>query len=129
MPTADIKGPQRKVMSCGIRPLKPSLGESGIALRDDRTLPFVVERRWSAPAGYYSERFYVVDPTTREIIFEGPESVELMWGLQGLTDVRTEVAGSFPLEPGTYLLVFALGGIGGGEFEFEATEAGAEAVA
>lgn len=129
MPSADIKGPQRKVVSHAIRPLKRSLGEPGIALRGGRTLPFVVERSWSAPAGYYPERFYVVDPATRAIIFEGPESIALMWGLQGLTEVRTEVTESFALDSGTYLLVFALGGIEGGEFEFEAAEAAAETAA
>lgn len=123
MGTADIKGPQRKVISHWIRPLKPSLGESGIALRNGQSLPFIVWREWSAPAGHYAERFYVVDPTSREIIFEGPERTELMWGLQGLTEVRTEVSASFHLKAGTYLLVFALGGLEGGEFEFEAAEA------
>lgn len=129
MGTAEIKGAQRKVMSHAIRPLKPSHGSRGIAVRSGRTLPFVVEEEWSAPAGNYAERFYIVDIKTREIIFEGPETLQLMWGLQGLTTVRNEIDESFGLTPGTYLLVFALGGLAGGEFEFEAIEAPSEAAA
>lgn len=126
---AEIKGPQRKVMSMSIRPLRVSHGTTGIAVRNGRTLPFLVTRQWSAPAGNYPERLYIVDPATREIIHEGPEQIELMWGLQGLTEVSTEVRDSFELQPGTYLAVFVLGGVMGGEFEFEAVEAPAEAAA
>jgi hypothetical protein len=116
-------------MAMSVRPLKASHGLGGVAVRDGRTLPFVVTRQWSAPAGHYPERLYVVDPATREIIYEGPEDTPLMWGLQGLTEVVTEVHDSFELEPGTYLLVFVLGGVKGGEFEFEAVEAPEEATA
>lgn len=126
---ADIKGSQRKVMTMSVRPLKVSHGQSGVAVKKGRSLPFVVTRQWSAPAGHYPERLYVVDPATREIIYEGPEDTPLMWGLQGLTEVVNEVHDSFELQPGTYLLVFVLGGVKGGEFEFEAVEVSAEAAA
>lgn len=112
-----------------VRPLKVSHGQHGVAVREGRALPFIVSRQWSAPAGRYPERLYVVDPATREIIYEGLEDTPLMWGLQGLTEVVTEVHDSFELQPGTYLLVFALGGVTGGEFEFEAVEAPEEAAA
>jgi hypothetical protein len=120
---ADLKGSQRKVVSMSVRPLRASHGYHGVAVRGGSALPFVVTRQWSAPAGHYPERFYVVDPTTREILFEGPEQVPLMWGLQGLTEVVDEVHDPFSLEPDTYLMVFALGGAEGGEFEFDAVTA------
>ena len=50
---ADINGPQRKVLVATVRPAKTAHGASGIALRRGRTLPFVIYRQWSAPAGYY----------------------------------------------------------------------------
>ena len=127
--TADIAGAQRKVVVWSIRPLRPSHGDGGIAVRNGRTLPFVVTREWSAPAGHYQENFYIVDPESREIIFEGPGGVETMWGLQGLTRVTTRIEQPFDLTPGTYLLFFGLGGVGGGEFEFEAVEAPASEAA
>ncbi len=116
-------------MTVSVRPLRVSHGRHGIALKDGKTLPFVVTRQWSAPAGNYPERLYLVDPATREIIYEGPEQTELMWGLQALTELVTEVREPIPLEPGTYLLVFVLGGVKGGEFEVEAVEAPAEEAA
>lgn len=129
MPTADIEGPQRTVLAFSVRPAKPSLGGAGIPLRAGRTLPFVVSRQWVAPAGTYTERFYVVDRESREIIFEGPELLASMFGLQAPTEETTTVDDSFSLAPGTYLLVFALGGVSGGEFEIEAFEVAAQGVA
>lgn len=122
MPTADIKGPQRTVLAFSVRPAKLSHGESGIALRAGRTLPFTVSRQWIAPAGHYRERFYIVDKESREILYEGPERMQEAWGLQGATEEITEITDSFALAPGTHLLVFALGGVSGGEFEIEAAE-------
>jgi hypothetical protein len=122
MPTAEINGPQRTVLSFGIAPARPSQGESGIPLRGGRTLPFTVSRQWIAPAGHYAERFYIVDKETRESIWEGPERLQTLWGLQGATDEKTSVDDSFPLEAGTHLVVFALGGVSGGEFDVKAFE-------
>jgi hypothetical protein len=122
MPTAEIKGPQRTVLGFEIAPVKPSQGETGIPLRGGRTLPFTVRRQWIAPAGHYAERFYIVDKETREIIWEGPERLQTLWGLQGATEETSTVDDSFHLEAGTHLVVFALGGVSGGEFDVEAFE-------
>jgi hypothetical protein len=122
MPTADISGPQRKVLSFKIGPAKPSQGEIGIPVRRGRALPFVVWRQWIAPAGHYAERFYLVDKDSREIIWEGPQRNQTTWGLQGATEETTTIDDSFPLEPGSYLVVFALGGVSGGEFDVDAVE-------
>ena len=122
MPTADISGPQRKVLGFRIGPDQPSLGETGIPLKGGRTLPFFVWREWIAPAGHYSESFYLVDKESREIIWEGPQRQQTTWGLQGATEEKTTIDESIPLDVGSYLVVFALGGVSGGEFDVDAFE-------
>lgn len=118
---------QRKVVAQEVRPIRSSLAATGIPLRGGKTLPFRVTRSWSAPAGVYRERFYLIHPETREVLFEGPEHEAAIWGLQSLTNVRDEIRLPLELSPGTYEVVFALGGVNGGEFEIEATEVGEEA--
>lgn len=120
---AQISGTQRKVMTSSVRPAKLAHGDSGIALRDGRALPFRVERSWSAPAGVYPEQWFLVRPDSREVLYEGPAVERPIWGLQGLTEVVDEVAEPFALEPGSYLVVFSLGGHMGGQLEVDAAEA------
>ena len=126
---ADISGTQRKLLFGDVAPLKAADGDSGIALKDDRTLPFVVSRTWSAPAGHYNEQWFLVDPETREVLFEGPARTTQILGLQAPTDLSDEIRVSFGLTPGTYLVVFALGGIMGGQIEVDAAEGPAEEAA
>ncbi|MDP9068169.1 MAG: hypothetical protein M3N53_07470 [Actinomycetota bacterium] len=124
---ADINGPQRKILSASVRPLKASHGTTGIAIRDGMTLPFVVTREWSAPEGYYAEQWFLVDPETSEVLFEGPLEERLIWGLQSRTECRDEVTEPVALAPGRYQIVFGLGGLRGGDVDVEAIEAPAEA--
>lgn len=124
---ADISGTQRKTLTSGVRPARPSHGTSGIPLQEGKSLPFIVERGWSAPAGTYPERFFVVDPKSREVIYESPERLEAIWGLQALTELSDEVDAHLTLEPGQYQIVFSLGGVQGGELEVEAFEVAEEA--
>lgn len=126
---ADINGPQRKVVASSVRPSKLAHGGDGIALRDGKTLPFRVTRSWSAPAGYYPEQWFLVDPNTREVLYESHSVTRLVWGLQSLTEVTDEVPEPVALQPGTYLVVFALGGLKGGEVGVEAREAPQEEAA
>jgi hypothetical protein len=112
---ADIGGLQRKVVSSSVRPARINHGESGIALRNGRTLPFVVTRSWSAPAGHYEEAWYLVDPSTREVLYESVSGEVRVWGLQSWTPFSNTVTEPIPLTPGNYLIVFALGGSQGGE--------------
>ncbi|HEX2295012.1 MAG TPA: hypothetical protein VHN37_06850 [Actinomycetota bacterium] len=120
---AQITGLQRKVMGSSVRPVKVSHGEAGIAVRGGKTLPFRVARSWSAPAGVYPEQWFLVRPDTREVLHEGPSVERPIWGLQGLTEVVDEVVEPLPLDPGSYLVVFSLGGHMGGQAEVEAFEA------
>ncbi|MGH2807573.1 MAG: hypothetical protein ACRDKT_09885 [Actinomycetota bacterium] len=120
---ADINGPQRKVVASRVRPSKSIHGTSGIPIRDGKTLPFKVYRAWSGPAGYYPEQWFLVHPETKEVLHEGPGPVRLIWGLQSLTEFTDEVTTPLELGPGRYLIVFALGGLKGGELEVEAVSA------
>jgi len=123
---ADIDGHQRKIVMNAVRPARTSHGTEGIALKGGRTLPFVVARAWNAPAGNWPEAWYLVDPATREVLFEGPQKIVSVWGLLAWTEFSDEVDPGIPIEPGTYLIVFALGGVQGGEMNVEAYEAVAE---
>ena len=126
---AEIHGNQQKVMSARVAPVRVAFGDSGIPTRNGRTLPFKLTRAWSAPAGHYVERWYLVQPETREVLYEGPARDTLIIGLQGLTELTDEVTEPIPLEPGGYLIVFALNGILGGQFDVEAVEAPANEAA
>lgn len=120
--TADIDGDQRKLLVGSVRPVRLSHGESGIPVRNGETLPFVVERKWNAPAGYYPEQWFLIDPSTREILVEGPSKEVLIIGLATWTDVTDTSPGGFRLSPGSYQIVFALGGVQGGVVDVEAVE-------
>ena len=126
---ADIHGPQRKVLSASVRPLRSSFGDSGIRLRNGRTLPFLVSREWSAPAGHYAETWYLVHPQSREVYFEGPLKDVKIVGLQSASVQIDEVVQPIELTPGTYHLVFALDGTMGGQIDVEVTQPGAEEAA
>lgn len=119
---AEIEGHQRKVIDSEVRPARSAHGSSGIPLSAGRTLPFVVRRSWNAPAGNYTEGWYLVDPDTREVLFEGPQQLALVWGLLSGTEFSDEVDPGLRLAPGRYLVVFALGGIMGGQVEVDAFE-------
>jgi hypothetical protein len=129
MPVADIDGLQRKIIRAAVRPVRLTYGENGIPVRGGETLPFVVERGWNAPLGYYNETWYLVHPESGEVLYEGPQRVRLINGLPSVTDVSDEMSGGFRLDPGSYKIVFALDTYKGGEIDVEAIEAPAEEVA
>lgn len=124
---ADIAGLQRKVMRSSIRPQRSSYGTEGIATRDGKTLPFLVTRGWNAPSGYYPETFYIVTADSGEVYYEAPTQVRLIWGLPSITDVSSTVEEPIELPPGDYKVVFALGGIKGGEIDVKVSDQGAQA--
>lgn len=126
---ADIRGPQRKILAASVQPMRLAHGGSGIRLRNGRTLPFIVRREWSAPAGSYAETWYLVHPETREVYFEGPVRAARVMGLQSATELSDEVVRPVELPPGTYHVVFALGGQMGGQIDVEVRELGAEEAA
>ena len=126
---ADISGSQRKILEGGARPLKSLHGASGIALRDGQSLPFRVTRSWSAPVGVYYETFYLIDPKSREVLFEGPTREDSIRGLQAITEFQDDVTQPIALKAGTYTLIFSLGGLLGGEASVEVFDLPAEEAA
>ncbi len=126
---APISGPQRKVFDASVSPLRIEDGSEGISVRGGATTPFTVSRAWVAPAGHYPEAWFLIDPGTREVLFEWASPDLHIIGLQALTKLKTEVRGPIRLNPGRYQLVFALGGIKGGELDVEVTEAPTAAAA
>jgi hypothetical protein len=126
---AELGGSQRKVLVASVAARDGAPGDPDLVLRDGRTLPFVVSRSWSAPAGVYGEQWFLVERESGEVLFESDVRETAVWGLQSLTEFRTEVTTPVELKPGPYLLVFALGGVRGGELEVEASERSAEAAA
>ena len=126
---ADISGSQRKVIAHSVRPLRSGLGAQGITVRRGRAQPFTVTRSWSAPAGFYGEQWFLVEPDTRRVVFEGPLQMALLRGLQAPTRLTDEVRTSFKVEPGSYKLVFALDGLQGGEVDVQVLEAPSEEAA
>lgn len=125
---ADIKGTQRKILTASVRPVKAAHGTQGVAVRGDRSLPFVVSREWSAPAGYYSEQWFLVKEDG-EVLYEGPAETRLVWGLQSRTEFTDTVEAPIALGPGKYQIVFALDRLRGGEIDVTAAEAPAEEAA
>lgn len=119
---ADIDGHQRKIIQAEVRPLSRGLGDSGIPVKDGRTLPFIVDRAWNAPAGVYPEQWFLVEPESREVLYEGPRELQKISGLLSWTSVTDEVTETFELAGGNYLIFFALGGIMGGQAEVAAVE-------
>lgn len=119
---AELEGPQIKVLEARVVPVDPSHGEWGIPLQSGTTRPFEVLRMWSAPAGHYAEQWFVVNPATREVLYESILRESLIHGLQSPTEISDRVEESIRLDPGTYHIVFSLGRWPGGELEIEAFE-------
>ena len=120
---ADINGPQRKTIMTRVKPAKATHGSDGIVLQDGKTLPFEVYRAWSAPAGYYPEQWFLVDPKTREVLYESRAVTRHMFGLQAPTEVTDVVNEPLELPAGGYQVVFALGGLKGGELDVTVRQA------
>ena len=96
-------------------------------MKDGTTLPFKVTRSWSAPAGVYIEQMFLIDPKSREVLYEGRARETAIWGLQGTTERTDEIDTNLNLQPGTYALVFALDSVEGGRFEVDAHEVSTQA--
>ena len=100
-----------------VKPARAAHGSDGIALRDGKSLPFEVYRAWSGPAGNYPEQWFLVDPKTKEVLYESHAVTRLIFGLQAPTELTSTVSEPLELKPGTYQVVFALGGLKGGELD------------
>lgn len=94
--------------------------ESSIHVRDGHTLPFIVERGWSGPAGSYVEH-WSIRRGGREVIYQGPTRTVRVWSMQAITEFTDHVDEPIELEPGTYQLVFVVEGRFMGARDIEVT--------
>lgn len=93
--------------------------EDGIALKEQRTLPFVVERSWAGPAGYYVEQ-WSLRRGMKQIVHQSPARYVRVRGIQSVTTEIDRVSEPIELEPGIYTLVLVLNGVFLGSVEVEA---------
>lgn len=91
--------------------------EEGILTDEGRTLPFVVERAWSGPAGNYIEEWSI--RRGRDVLYRhAPRGIKV-WGMQAVSRFEDVVEDPIELEEGTYLLVFVVEGRYMGSVEIE----------
>jgi hypothetical protein len=83
--------------------------EEGILIEDGLTMPFLVERGWSGPSGYYLEQ-WSIRRSGSEILYTGELKPIFVRGPQSVTQYTDRVDTPFELEEGTYLLAFVVEG-------------------
>jgi hypothetical protein len=81
----------------------------GIIVADGSTLPFLVERGWSGPSGYYLEQ-WSIRKSGREILYTGEVKPISVRGPQSVTRYTDRVDNPIKLEDGTYMLAFVVEG-------------------
>lgn len=100
--------------------------EEGIAIAEGKTLPFLMERSWSGPAGNYVEQ-WSIRRAMGEIIYQGEPKYVFVRGIQSATLHVDQVDEPFSMEPGTYRLVFVVEGFFMGAAEIQVAPAGSAA--
>lgn len=97
--------------------------EEGIRLKQGRTLPFLVERSWSGPAGSYIEQ-WSIRRGGKDILFSSDPKSIWVRGPQSIRSFVDRMEEPITLEPGTYNLVFVAEGYFMGSREITASEPG-----
>lgn len=98
-----------ELVRAGARPVdRPE--ETGILIDGGGTKPFVVERGWSGPAGYYNEQ-WSIRRGGREVLYESEPRQIFVRGIQSVTNYTDTVDERIRLEPGSYELVFLIDGM------------------
>lgn len=100
--------------------------ESTIEVREGKSLPFLVERSWSGPAGHYIEQ-WSLRRGMREVVYKSQPNSVFVRGIQSLTTHTDRVEEAIPLEPGSYRLVFVVEGYFMGSVEVEVVSTGSAA--
>lgn len=100
--------------------------EEGIDTVDGKTLPFILERSWSGPAGNYIER-WSIRRSMQEIIYQSDPQYIFVRGIQSITKHADRVDQPISLEPGAYRLVFVVDGYFMGAADIEVAPAGSAA--
>jgi len=113
-----------ELVRAGARPEGESV--EGIIVDGGGTKPFVVERGWSGPAGYYLEQ-WSIRRGGREVLYQSEPRQIFVRGVQSVTNYTDTVTGRIRLEPGNYQLVFLIDGMFMGHVEVQARAGGAAA--
>ena len=113
-----------ELVRAGARPEGDSV--EGIIVDRGGTKPFVVERGWSGPAGYYLEQ-WSIRRGGREVLYQSEPRQIFVRGVQSVTNYTDTVTDRIRLEPGNYQLVFLIDGMFMGNVEVHAEAGGAAA--
>ena len=97
-----------ELVRAGARPERES--QEGILISGGGTTPFVVERGWSGPAGYYNEQ-WSIRRGGREVLYQSEPRQIFVRGPQSVTNYMDTVSERIRLEPGNYELVFLIEGM------------------
>lgn len=82
-----------------------------------RSLPFVVERTWEAPAGFFSEEVLITGPDEQPVHRIGPSAVRA-FGEHDASNVRTVVEDATFAAEGSHRATFLADGAPAGSAEF-----------
>jgi hypothetical protein len=94
--------------------------DEGILVENGLTLPFLVERGWSGPGGYYLEQ-WSIRRSGREILHSSELRSISVRGPQSVSRYTDRVEAPIQLEEGNYLLTFIIEGRFMGSREFQVT--------
>jgi hypothetical protein len=108
-----------ELVRAGVRPVARS-EETGILIEGGRTRPFVVERGWSGPEGYYNEE-WSIRKGGREVLYQTEPRLIFIRGVQSVTSYTDTVEERIRLDPGDYQLVFLIEGMYMGHIDIRAT--------
>lgn len=100
--------------------------EEGIVTVDGKTLPFLVERSWSGPAGNYVEQ-WSIRRSMGETIYQSDAKYVFVRGIQSITKHVDRVDEPIWMEPGAYRLVFVIEGFFMGSADIQVVPAGSAA--
>lgn len=108
-----------ELVSARAAPLERPFDE-GITISEGRTLPFLVERQWSGPAGNYWET-WSIRRGGREILYASKPQLIRTSGMQSVREFVDRVTEPIEIDPGKYHLVFVIEGLFMGSTEIEVT--------
>ncbi|MGI8426165.1 MAG: hypothetical protein ACR2FO_03785 [Actinomycetota bacterium] len=99
----------------------------GLPVAGGTALPFVIERSWAGPAGYYWEQ-WSIRRGGRDAIFTSEPKQIFIKGLQSVRTFTDRVEAPISIGPGTYNLVFIVGELFMGSVEIKVEENSTAAV-
>ena len=95
--------------------------DRGLTVAAGAAEPFVVERAWAGPAGYYWETWSIRRGGSDVVFTSKPKQI-FVKGIQSVRTFTDEVTQAVSIEPGKYNLVFIVENLFMGSVEIEAKE-------